>query len=282
MASNFLAGNSGELTGSVGAVSQNLGQSVGGRLGGSHEHELIVDLRVVATALIWLLAAAGFVRRLRARRADVGMAVIAVAPSFCRFSSPTGARSFFACFSSRCPRSRFSWPAPRSRRKSLDAGGSPSPGSSSLAACSLGSSSTPVMATNASTISPLPMPPLFMSSIDRSARCQGLCPERQSPLAVRRRTRLITTVSHGPRRLDAGRAQRPAFAAELLGQIASKGGGYVIVTRSTEIAADLLDGKPGVIEGVVNVLRTKPTVRELYGNADGELFDVTATPARKP
>jgi hypothetical protein len=50
----------------------------------------------------------------------------------------------------------------------------------------------------------------------------------------------------------------------------------VIVTRSTEIAADLLDRKPGVLEALVGLLRASPAVRELYSNDDQEQFTCEA------
>ena len=80
LAVTYLRGHLGLLAEDVGAVNQSVGQNVSGRLKGSEGHEQIVYLRLAATALLWLTAAAGFVRGAVAGRAAVGLAVLAAAP----------------------------------------------------------------------------------------------------------------------------------------------------------------------------------------------------------
>lgn len=281
VASDYLAGNAGALTGSVGAVSQNVGQSVGSRFAGSREHELIVDLRVVATLLIWLLAAAGFVRRLRARRADVAMAVVAGTPFLLPALQPYGGEILLRVFLFALPAVSFfiaslTFPSEAAGRGWLTIAGVV------LVGCLLLGLFQYTRYGNERLDNFTPADAAVVHEFYRVAPrgATVFAPNDNLPW----RYQAYTAYNYGLfTDLDAWRPARPnprLLASELLGKFPSTGG-YVVVTQSTEIAADLLDGKPGVIEGVVKVLRTSPIVREIYGNADGELFRVAATRARK-
>ena len=80
MAVAFLEGHLQGLIDQVGALGQSVNQNVGGRLEGSPEHELVVQVRLASTAALWLAAAVGFVRLLRAGRPVRALAVLALAP----------------------------------------------------------------------------------------------------------------------------------------------------------------------------------------------------------
>jgi hypothetical protein len=279
MASNYLAGNSATLSKSVGAVSQNVGQSVGGRFAGSREHELVVNLRVVATVLIWFLAAAGFARRLRGRRADVAMVVVGVAPFLLPALQPYGGEILLRVFLFALPAVSFFVASLAFPSEVAGRGWGTAAGVVLVGCLLLG---------------------LFQYTRYGNERLDNFTPDDAAIVHEFYRVAPPGATVYAPNDnlpwryqdytaynyglftdLRAWRPARPnarLLAAELLGRVTSKGGGYVIVTRSNEIAADLLDGKPGVIEGVVNALRKSPAVRELYGNSDGELFRVAATP----
>jgi hypothetical protein len=64
----------------------------------------------------------------------------------------------------------------------------------------------------------------------------------------------------------------PALLASDLKAKFKRMGAYVIVTRSTEISAGLLDRKPGVLERLVRVLRASPGVAQIYRRRDGDIF----------
>jgi len=72
----YLAGHFDTVTGSVGSTGQSLNRNVSERVTGSPEHAFIVQIRVWGSAAIWLLAAAGAVRRLRAGRADIALLLV--------------------------------------------------------------------------------------------------------------------------------------------------------------------------------------------------------------
>jgi hypothetical protein len=54
-------------------------------------------------------------------------------------------------------------------------------------------------------------------------------------------------------------------------------GAYVIVTRSTEIGAELLSNAPGSLQRLVAGLRASPAARQLYHSADGDIFFLRGT-----
>ena len=56
--------------------------------------------------------------------------------------------------------------------------------------------------------------------------------------------------------------------------------GYVIVTRSMRIEAELLQGKPGLIDRIARTLGTWTTSELVYRGLDGDVFRITAP--RKP
>lgn len=80
MAVTFLSGHLGGLVASVGQANQNAAANVGDRLVGSVGHQVVVLGRIAFTAVIWLLALIGALRRLWQRRIDISLAVLAVVP----------------------------------------------------------------------------------------------------------------------------------------------------------------------------------------------------------
>jgi hypothetical protein len=62
------------------------------------------------------------------------------------------------------------------------------------------------------------------------------------------------------------------LAAQLRSHLVSDGGGYVLITRSMEIATAIFDNQPHILDDLVATLRTTPGFREVYRNPDGDLF----------
>jgi len=86
----YLAGHFDTVTGSVGSTGQSLNRNVSERVTGSPEHAFIVQIRVWGSAAIWLLAAAGAVRRLRAGRADIALLLVEPSGSLLGFVKEVG------------------------------------------------------------------------------------------------------------------------------------------------------------------------------------------------
>lgn len=80
MATTFLDGRLAALLADVGRPDQFAESNVAGRLRGSPGHVLVVQGRLVFTLLVWLLALVGGLRRLRAGRFDLSLALLAIAP----------------------------------------------------------------------------------------------------------------------------------------------------------------------------------------------------------
>ena len=80
MATTFLDGRLAALLADVGRPDQFAASNVAGRLQGSPGHLLVVQARLLFTLGIWLLAFLGGLRRLRAGRLDLSMALLAIAP----------------------------------------------------------------------------------------------------------------------------------------------------------------------------------------------------------
>jgi hypothetical protein len=76
----FLVGHFQNVAGFVGALGESLQANLTGRLQGSVEHQVVVYLRLATTGGLWLLAAAGVVRRARNGHWDVTAVALALAP----------------------------------------------------------------------------------------------------------------------------------------------------------------------------------------------------------
>lgn len=76
----YFKGHLASLTGNVGALEQNVGTSVGGRLHGSVEHLLVLYARLAITGGVWSLAFLGAIRAYRRRRFSGTFALLACAP----------------------------------------------------------------------------------------------------------------------------------------------------------------------------------------------------------
>ncbi len=80
MARPFLVGHTSMVVGNVGQLSGAVSTNVTARVHGNSAHTFITTLRVVMTALLWLGALVGSMRRLRQGHADIVCILLALAP----------------------------------------------------------------------------------------------------------------------------------------------------------------------------------------------------------
>lgn len=80
MTVSYLGGHVERLLNSIGQISNTVNQSVTSRLQGSPEHILVLDLRLLMTLVVWLLALAGGIRRIRKGHWDLSYALLLVVP----------------------------------------------------------------------------------------------------------------------------------------------------------------------------------------------------------
>ncbi len=76
----FLAGHLDWVTGGAGHLTSIFSENVGSRVSGSPQHELIAQLRLLITAVVWGLAFVGCLWRMRRGYRDVNALLLAVAP----------------------------------------------------------------------------------------------------------------------------------------------------------------------------------------------------------
>ncbi len=76
----YLSGHLHSLTASLGAITSTVNSNVGGHVNGSPGHQLIVKMRLFTTALLWIVAALGFLRRARAGQLSLGLLALAISP----------------------------------------------------------------------------------------------------------------------------------------------------------------------------------------------------------
>jgi hypothetical protein len=272
VATSFVAGHFSTIAGPLGHVSENLGQSVGGRYAGSSQHQVIVNLRVLASAVIWLLAIAGFARRLRSRRADVAIAVTGVTPFLLPAAQPYGGEILLRAFLFALPAVSFyiatlAFPSATSGRTWPTILGTAVVGCVLLGVFQYTRYGNERL-DNFTTGDAAVVHDFYRVAPKGSA---VFVPIDNLPW----RYRNYDEYRYGA--LDELRAWGSADAARLAAELRSMltpHGGYLLVTRSTEVAAELLYGKLRLIERVVKELRASPGVREIYRNPDGELFRV--------
>jgi hypothetical protein len=94
----YLVGHLAAVLGEVGNVQGTVTANVTGRIVGSPEHIFITVARVAMTALIWLLACGGFVRRLRHNRQDATPVALALAPLLMAVAQSYGGEIFLRIY----------------------------------------------------------------------------------------------------------------------------------------------------------------------------------------
>jgi hypothetical protein len=69
-----------DMFGGVGHVGSSVGKNLGDRVRGDSSHQLVLQIRLILTLLIWLVAAVGVLRRLRRRGVEPALLLLAGAP----------------------------------------------------------------------------------------------------------------------------------------------------------------------------------------------------------
>ena len=78
VASQYVSGHQENVTGGIGDLNKTIATNVGARLTGSAERLFVVDLRLITTVVVWLLALIGAWRLQRRRRLDRAFAAVAL------------------------------------------------------------------------------------------------------------------------------------------------------------------------------------------------------------
>ncbi|MDQ3850003.1 MAG: hypothetical protein M3296_05240, partial [Actinomycetota bacterium] len=278
MAVTYLTGHIQTVAGPLGSVSDNVNQNVSGRLRGSAQHEFIVHLRVLGSLAIWAIAAAGFARRLRARRSDLALVLVGAGPFLLPILQPYGGEVALRVFLFALPAVAFfiaclAFPTPEAGR------GWPTVLGAVIVSCALLGLFQYMRYGN--------------ERLDHFTRGDVAAVEALYRLAPRGATLVAGTQNIPWRNRDyveydyvqANELESwnvpvpdPARLAAELQRKARKNDAYVIVTRSTKIAAAMLDGKPGALDGLVRLLRSSPAAaREVYRNRDGVILHLSRT-----
>jgi hypothetical protein len=281
MTTGYLAGNLSTIAGAVGSVSKNVGTGVAGRLGGSVQHEFIVNIRLLATGAIWLLAAIGLLRRARAGRLESALVVVGIAPLFLPVFQSYGGEVFLRVYLFALPAVAFFIAA--LAFPSASAGRTwPSVAAIAVVGCGL--------------LGLFQFTRYGNERLDAFTKGDAATVQAFYRIAPRNSTVYAGTFNlpwryrdysaynyHLITDLDAWTSSARPNPVSLVTQLRDalgSTGGYVIITRSTKIKAALLDGKPYALGAVARILRSLPTVRDLYRNQDGDLFYVEPKPSR--
>ena len=282
-ATPYLIGHVEELAGSVGSTSENLTANVSERIGGSPGHAFIVNLRIAGTAFIWLLAVAGFTRRIRGRNADVAFVILGLTPLVLPVLQPYGGEMVLRVFFFTLPVAAFF----------IAALAFPTP--------SAGRSWRTIAAVGVLCVTLLGLFQYMRYGNERLDHFTGndvaavnalyrLAPEgsvlvgsSNLPWKATGYTGYIYRSVLETRAWRSALRPQPAALQEEIAGTAPPEGSYVIVTRSMMVEASLLGGKPGVLQAFVARLRNNPDVQHLYRGNEGDVFLVAqAEGARAP
>ncbi len=275
MTSAFLTGNLQSLLDTVGAVKSNLDQSVNDRLQGSKEHKAIVQIRLYSSAGILLLAGLGALRRRHSvrQRSDIAVAVVGASTLVLPVLQPYGGEILLRVFLFALPAVAFfiaclvfpTASAGHRRGTSVIV---------VLIACSLLAAFQFTRYGNERLDYFTPGDVTAVEALYDAAPPGSVVIAGSQNLPWRYRDyaaydyRLITDLRTWRR---SSRPDPSQLADELVRQFGSSGA-YLVLTRSTEIGAELYYGKPGALSALAEHLRTLPEARSIYSGQDGSVF----------
>jgi hypothetical protein len=277
MTTAYLSGNISSLTKPLGSLGSNIDQNVSSRLSGSPAHAAIGHIRIYTTAAIWVLAAAGLARRRLAGRYDTALIVLGAAPFVLVVLQPYGGEMLLRVFLFTLPAVAFFTASlvldtgfTRDRRWGI--------AGIAVLGCLLLSVFQYTRYGNErlesfSTGDVAAVHALYRLAPHGSALYSG---SYNLPWRYRNYAdydyHFIADGDAWQRNPDDSkgviREVRIASGAK---------GAYVIVTRSTEIGAELLSNAPGSLQRLVAGLRASPAARQLYHSADGDIFFLRGT-----
>ena len=274
MTTAYLTGNISTLTHPLGALGSNLDANVGRRLAGSPEHTLIGRIRVSVSGAIWALAIAGFLRDRVTWRKSAPLLVLASAPFVLPVLQPYGGEILLRVYLFALPGvaffvARLAFPRPESGwRWPVTAG-------VTVIACLLvvtfqytrhGNerldyfTTGDVRAVRALYDVAPPNSVFFAGSLNIPWRYRNYTDYEYQTIPDLRAWQLNPDAP-GPvlREIRAEAGDRPA---------------YVIVTRSTRIAAEMLWGTGDSLSRFVSMLRRSGAGSEIYRERDGSIFRI--------
>jgi hypothetical protein len=278
MTTAYLSGNISTLTDPLGALGSNLDANVGRRLAGSPEHTLIGHTRVAVSGALWALAIAGLLRHRSTWRKTLPLFVLAVSPFVLPVLQPYGGEILLRVYLFALPGvaffvARLAFPTPASgRRWAVPAG-------AAVIGCLLvvtfqftrhGNERLDYYTTgDVNTVRALysvapPDSVFFAGSFNLPWRYRNYADYEYTTLPDLRSWQRNPDAP-GPvlEEIEAHAGDRPA---------------YVIVTRSTRIAAEMLYGTDGSLSRFVAALRRSDAASEIYRARDGSIFRIL--PAR--
>ena len=277
LTTTYLSGHISQLTGGLGGLGGTVSSGVGSRLSGSADHNLIAQLRVGVSLTIWLLAAVGLARRLRAGRVDVAILVAGAAPFLLPLLQPYGGEIFLRVFIFALPTTAFL-----------------------IAAAFFPTRQSGHRRVTVAAITAIGCLLLFAFQYTRYGNERMDNFTRSDVAAVQALYRLApkgSTLEAGNDNLpwrgqgyadytylqidnlaawQAGHPRPAVLLAQLRRRVAGRGG-YVIITRSNEVSAELFEGSPGVLPRLIELLRSAPGVRQLYRSGNAVIFFVPGT-----
>ncbi len=277
LTTTYLSGHISQLTGGLGGLGGTVTAGVGSRLSGSAAHNLIAQMRVGISGLIWLLAAVGLARRLRAGRADVAILVAGAAPFLLPLLQPYGGEIFLRVFIFALPTTAFfiaavPFPTPERGRRRLNVA------AITVVGCLL------LLGFQFTRYGNERMDNFTRSDVAAVQALYRLAPKGSTLEAGNDNLpwRGQGYADYTYLQIDnlsvwqAGHPRAVAVLAQLRHRLAGRGG-YVIITRSNEVSAELFEGTPGVLPRLVELLRTAPGVRQLYRSGNADIFFVPGT-----
>jgi hypothetical protein len=278
MTTAYLAANASEYFDSIGQISQNVNSGVSQHAShGSHGHQLIVNIRLYTTLAIWLLAAGGVLRRRMTGRTDVAMIIIAGVPFLLPVLQVYGGEIVLRVFLFSLPAvawfvATLAFPSRRAGRSWL------SVVSIATMACLL------VVAFQYTRYGNERLDYFTNGDYATAQAFYRLAPVGSTVYAGNEnlpwryrdyagyKYRYVTELAEWKE----ARVDAPRLALHLRAVLRSSGGGYIIVTRSTENAEAFWENKPHALAALVAALRVLRVrgVAEIYHNKDGDLFFV--------
>ena len=258
------------------------GHAVSVAPGAGGDRALVVDLRLAAMALVWLLAVAGLARRLASRRLDVAFVVVGAAPLVLLLLRSPGADIVVTVFLFTLPVAAF---FAASSLFPTQGHGRGWPATVAVAAgCLLLVGLFQVTRYGDERLDSFTRGDVAVVEALYVVVAPGSTVVGAANLPWRARRygdydyrsiRELTAWTSAPR-------PAPAALVQELAASAPPAGSYVIVTRSMEAEASLLDGKGGVLASLVSTLNASPAARLLYHSDDGDLFHLTAAAPQPP
>jgi hypothetical protein len=274
MATVYLHGHLETVLKPVGSVGDNLNQSVAARIGGSAKHEFIVHLRVVATGSLWALAVLGAVRRLWNRHLDLALALIATTPLLLPALQPYGGEVLLRVFLFALPAVAFfaaclAFPTRAAGRKWI----------TTVAIAAVGCAM--LLMFQYTRYGNERQDYYTTGDVAAVEALYGVAPPGSVVVAGtpnipwKFRNYADYDYRYAPD-LEAWKAGNPDVES-LIHDIRTNFDTphvYVIVTRSTKIAAALYNGRPGLLEQLVTRLDRSPNVDHVYHGRDGDVLRV--------